>query len=153
MNKKQLSIHFLLQILDLYEFSLYTEKNKDQELVFKLEDCQWWNLWNIESDEFYNLSQVIDRLDIYHNDYIYEPLLELWYTWENRDQLIKLESKKDDDCDRDLTVSKFICSDKIFDILKSITPTFYQKYKDKCEKNRVKSRENYNYRDIKNYLE
>ena len=63
--------------MELEEFNLYiakgTEENEGQ-LVFKVSDVQWGNLWNIEGDEFLNLWQVVDRMDIYHKDYIFEPI-------------------------------------------------------------------------------
>lgn len=58
--------------LDLIEFSLI----KINHNTWKLRDHQEANLGNIESEEFFSTMQIIDRLDIYINDYIIEPLIE-----------------------------------------------------------------------------
>ncbi len=34
------------------------------------------NLGGIENETFYNLADVINRMDIYHNDYLYRPFEE-----------------------------------------------------------------------------
>ena len=75
MTKRQKKcVQFVLNLLEIEEFNLYIDKWEDWDKVFKLEDVQCWNLWNIEWDEFLNLWSVIDRMDVYHNDYIYEEL-------------------------------------------------------------------------------
>lgn len=104
---------------------------------------------DIEGDEFYNLGQVISRLDIYHEDYIYRDLLELGIERDTWDELIKLEDKE---YDRDLTVAKFLCSDNIADELMKITPEYFEKYYNKVKENRVEAWKPFDYKLIKNYL-
>lgn len=58
-------------MLDLYEFDLIYVGNK-----FFVQDRQKANLGDIESDAFNNLSDVIDRMEAYHNDYIYDSIEE-----------------------------------------------------------------------------
>ena len=58
-------------MLDLYEFDLICVGNK-----FFVQDRQKANLGDIESDSFNSLSEVIDRMEIYHNDYIYDSIEE-----------------------------------------------------------------------------
>lgn len=76
--------------LDLIEFTLV--KHKNPVLVLKYKDLDGndvveehngvWSLWDrqganlgdIEQDRFDNASQIIDRLDIYINDYLCEDL-------------------------------------------------------------------------------
>lgn len=104
-ENEQYVMSFVRDILELEEFDLETEGT-----LFKLNDCQGWNLWDIEWDRFDNLAEVLDRMDIYHNDYIYEPLEEREECWE--------EIKEND---WDLTVKKFLSSNNIANILKWIT--------------------------------
>lgn len=149
MKKKDLFIHFLRQILDLYEFNLETEKDENGKLAFKLLDLQGANLWDIEGDRFYNLFWVVDRLDVYHNDYIFDALWDMGLYWDTWDELIKLEDKE---YDRDLTVAKFVCSDNIADELSKITPKYFEKYHNKVKNNRVDAWKPFDYKLIKNYL-
>lgn len=65
--------------------------------VFKLQDCQMADLSGIEGEEFSNLAQVIDRLDMYHDDYI-------------RDNN---EAKKG---------QAFLANDHVTEVLKRVTP-------------------------------
>lgn len=149
MKKKDLFIHFLRQILDLYEFNLETEKDENGKLSFGLVDLQGANLWDIQSDRFYNLFGVVDRLDIYHNDYIFDALGDSGLYWDTWEELIKLEDKESD---RDLTVAKFLCSDNIASELTKITPKYFEKYYNKIKDNRNDARKSFDYKLIKNYL-
>lgn len=58
-------------MLDLYEFDLIYVGNK-----FFVKDRQGANLGDIESDAFNTLADVIDRMQIYYNDYILESIEE-----------------------------------------------------------------------------
>lgn len=117
MEKEKIIIDFFNQILELYEFEIYIEQKQNNEKVFKLNDLQGENLGNIEGDEFKTLADVIDRLDVYHNDYIYRSLEER--AWEGNEII-----EKDD---FDFTVKRYLKSDKAADILFEISPEKYQK--------------------------
>lgn len=67
MTNKQAILSFFLEVLDLYEFQLYVNKNQK----FALIDNQHADLGNIEEEEFDTLADVVDRLDAYHEDYVY----------------------------------------------------------------------------------
>ena len=54
------------EFLDLTEFRLL--KHKDG--TFSLEDQQCANLGDIEDDRFTSASEILDRMDIYIQDYI-----------------------------------------------------------------------------------
>lgn len=76
------------EVLDLMEFELLVSKNEDGDLILKLHDLQGANLGDIESEEFDDLNQVMDRLSgAYCTDYIEEPLCEEFENeiedWEN----------------------------------------------------------------------
>lgn len=72
MTNKQAILSFFLEVLDLYEFQLYVNKNQK----FALIDNQHADLGNIEEEEFDTLADVVDRLDAYHEDYIYHTIRE-----------------------------------------------------------------------------
>ena len=61
-------------MLQVYDFELIIDINKDLENVFRLNDIQNGNLNGIEQEEFYILSDIIERLDTYHQDIVYTPL-------------------------------------------------------------------------------
>lgn len=78
------------EFLDLTEFTLVKHKNpvlilkykdldgndvvEEHNGVWSLYDRQGADLGNIEQDRFDNARQILDRLDIYINDYLYEAL-------------------------------------------------------------------------------
>ena len=73
-NKNVLiTVGFFNQLLELYEFELYTKTNKENKKVFMLNDIQGGNLGGIEQEEFETLEDIMERLDIYHEDYILDP--------------------------------------------------------------------------------
>ena len=59
--------------LDLTDFTLI--KYNDG---WGLYDQQGGNLGDIQSDRFENATQIVDRMEIYINDYICEDLTECW---------------------------------------------------------------------------
>ena len=61
------------EFLDLTEFRLL--KHKDG--TFSLEDRQCANLGDIEDDRFASASEILDRMDIYIQDYIVEALSDI----------------------------------------------------------------------------
>lgn len=73
-KKKEKIVKFFRQMLQVYDFELIIDINKDLENVFRLNDIQNGNLNGIEQEEFYILSDIIERLDIYHQDIVYTPL-------------------------------------------------------------------------------
>ena len=73
-NNKEKIVKFFRQILEVYDFQIMIDINENLENVFRLIDIQKGNLGGIEQEEFYTLSDIIDRLDSYHQDYVYTPL-------------------------------------------------------------------------------
>lgn len=61
------------EFLDLTEFRLL--KHKDG--TFSLEDLQCANLGDIESERFETATQILDRMDVYIQDYIVEELSDI----------------------------------------------------------------------------
>ena len=111
---KQKIIEFFNQILEVYDFRIMIDINENSENIFRLIDIQNGNLGNIEEEEFYTMGDIINRLDSYHKDYIYESL-------ENR-QSNNEEIPKDD---WDLTAKRYIESNTIAKVLNRIYPKEY----------------------------
>ena len=63
-------------IIESEDFELKVDKDEDGNKVFKLVDDNSANWGDIESDEFYNLATVIDRLETYHDDYYFKEFEE-----------------------------------------------------------------------------
>lgn len=59
----------LREFVGEFDFDVYKTKDIDGDIVYKLEDLQKANLGNIENEEFADIEVVIDRLDIYYQDY------------------------------------------------------------------------------------
>ncbi|MCI8548375.1 MAG: hypothetical protein HFJ38_05750 [Bacilli bacterium] len=114
-RNKQIIINFFNQMLNVYEFELMIDINKDTESIFRLIDMQKVNLGNIEQEEFYSLEDIINKLDIYHNDYIYKPL-------EDR-KMNKEKIRKDD---WDMVAKRYLESDTVAKILGEVQTTEYK---------------------------
>ena len=121
-NKKEIVVDFLKQLLNVYEFELLIAKDDNSNDIFKLRDIQGGNLGEIEQDEFSKLAEVIERLEVYHQDYIYQSL---------EDRIFEKEFIPKDDWD--LTAKRFIESDTVFDILDKIN---VKEYNEIISKNR-----------------
>lgn len=65
-----------LMIIESEDFELKIDKDEDGDKVFKLVDDNSANWGDIESDKFYNLATVIDRLEAYHDDYYFKEFEE-----------------------------------------------------------------------------
>lgn len=65
-----------LMIIESEDFELEIDRDEDGNKVFKLVDDNSANWGDIESDEFYNLASVIDRLKTYHDDYYFKEFKE-----------------------------------------------------------------------------
>lgn len=97
-------IKFLIDMLEQYEFELIV-RDVDNELCFKLIDTLVVNLGDVESCNFENLKDVINSLEIYHNDFIYADIEDLG-TFTDYVYLLRA----------------FVESDTINDYLETITP-------------------------------
>lgn len=80
------------EMLDLIEFQLVRYSDGQ----WGLKDLQLANLGDIESDRFVNLTQIIDRLDVYIIDYFEEPIVEYFEIddYANYGDLIKQVRQK-----------------------------------------------------------
>lgn len=106
-KKKEKIVKFFRQMLEVYDFQIEIDLNKNLEKVFKLIDIQKGNLNEIEQEEFYTLADIIERLDSYHQDYIYIPL-------ENKQNYNEKIAKDD----WDLVAKRYIENDTVAKVLR-----------------------------------
>lgn len=62
---------------DSFDFTIYKSTDEDGDPCYKLRDNQGANLGDIEDDTFSSISDAVDRLDIYYEDYIINDLSEI----------------------------------------------------------------------------
>ena len=113
-KKEAMICNFAVLLINEEDFGLLTKMNEEHEKVFVLYDFQSGNLGNIEQKEFLDLADIIDGLDIYHEDYIYRSLTER----EEANEKIDID-------DFDFVASKFLKNDKITEVLKTINVDKY----------------------------
>lgn len=99
-----------------------SENEQTTKLLFSLRDKTEVNLGDIEDDTFNTLADVLDRMDIYHNDYVYG---------EYKEQ-IKSGAKLDANTDCLQNVI-FLNSDFCTDLLRKITPKVYMDFQHRLE--------------------
>ena len=122
-KKKEKIVKFFRQMLQVYDFELIIDINKDLENVFRLNDIQNGNLNGIEQEEFYILSDIIERLDTYHQDIVYTPL-------ENK-QSNNEKIAKDD---WDLVAKRYLENETVVRVLNEIDTKKYDDLISKKEK-------------------
>ena len=121
--KKEKIVQFFRQMLEVYDFELVIDINKDLENVFRLNDIQNGNLNGINQEEFYTLSDIIERLDTYHQDIVYIPL-------ENK----KSNNEKIAKDDWDLVAKRYLESETVERALNEIDTKKYVDLISKKEK-------------------
>lgn len=112
------------EFLDLTEFTLVRHQNDynvrtDERGHWSLIDNQGANLGDIESDRFENASQILERMDIYIDDYIITDIEELaeenninlsdWESW-GWDYLLSYRDKFPQDCQYEFDLLDMICN-------------------------------------------
>ena len=80
MNKQ---IELFNEMLDLYEFTLIHHNDNTWGLL----DRQGANLGDIESDRFNTITDIIERLEVYHIDYIVYDVEEYFDIYDYTDYL------------------------------------------------------------------
>lgn len=119
-------VTYFIQLLNVYDFQLVIGINENLENTFRLKDIQEGNLNGIEQEEFYTLADIIERLDSYHQDYVYN-ILEM-----KQEDNIKL--KKDD---WDLVTKRYLESNTVAKVLSEIHPKEYIDLTTKKEKREI----------------
>lgn len=123
--KQEKIVKFFNEILNVYEFNLIIVTNENYTSIFKLKDLQGGNLGGIEQENFYTLQDIIDRLNVYHQDYIYKPLEERENTKLNENEWESI-------------AKKFIENESIQKVLKNIDTHKYIYLNDKQNKFEIK---------------
>lgn len=122
-EKKKVIVSFFRQIMQVYDFEIMIDINKNLENVFRLNDIQKGNLGGIEQEEFSTLADIIDRLDLYHQDYIYTPL-----------ELKQSNDEKLSKDDWDLVAKRYLENDTVAKVLSKIHTKEYVNLISKKEK-------------------
>lgn len=65
-----------IEFLDMTEFSLHKRIDADDVVCYGVVDLQHANLAGIEQDFFYSANDILERMDVYENDYIVNDILE-----------------------------------------------------------------------------
>lgn len=116
-------------MLDLYEFDL----SVDEENNWRVVDRQGANLGGIEQDKFETLASIIERMEIYHNDYIIRDLEECFPDIEYSNwndlylQLIQLSDEED--------LSEFEFSIRVLEMILNSEPVLSDKKQNEEMKN------------------
>lgn len=113
-RKKEKIVKFFREIIQQYNFQIMIDINEDLGNVFRLIDIQKGNLGGIEQEEFFTLADIIERLEIYHQDYIYNPLEE---KYNNKEKIAN--------DDWDLVVKRYLENDTVANVLKEIKTNEY----------------------------
>lgn len=119
MKDTQYYIDLFEELMDLYEFRVHIETNEDGEEILKLEDLQRGNLGDIESEEFNDFYEILERMEAYHNDYIIRALDECldyycpeidneWANWEDLYYICTDNMDKMAECEFDIRVLELI---------------------------------------------
>lgn len=93
----------LAEFLDCFDFryekiqnDFKDPENDDEGEVYILIDNQCANLGGIEDERFSTIPAIVDRLDIYYNDYIYRDLEEEFGLFGTAEELFKQLEQIDD---------------------------------------------------------
>lgn len=119
MKDTQYYIDLFEQLMDLYEFRVYKEKNEDRQEILKVQDLQGGNLGDIESEEFADYCEILERMEAYHNDYIVRAIDEClnyyckkeareWQTWEDLLTIAKDNFEELMECEWDIKAMELI---------------------------------------------
>lgn len=68
--------NLFVEFLDMTEFSLQKRIDTDDVECYGVEDLQHANLGGIEQDFFYSASDILERMEVYEDDYIVKDILE-----------------------------------------------------------------------------
>ena len=110
MNKDYFDYKNISELLDVYELDIIV----NDDLTLSVYDRQGGNLGDIESEKFNTFDDIIERMDIYHNDYIVRALEEIndvnesdFDNWE--DMYKYLKTQEDHNCSWDVDMLGLIC--------------------------------------------
>lgn len=79
MNREYWDYKNINELLDLYEFDIIV----NEDLTLSVRDRQGANLGNIEEDKFNTFTEIIDRMEAYHYDYIVKSMEDVFGVYES----------------------------------------------------------------------
>lgn len=121
-NKEKI-VKFFKKILNVYDFEIIIDINEDLDKVFRLHDIQGGNLGEIDKETFFTLADIIERLDLYHQDYVYNPL-----------EIKQNDNVKIQKDDWELITKRYLENDEIAKVLSEIHTKEYSDLISKKEK-------------------
>lgn len=121
-NKEKI-VKFFKEILNVYDFEIIIDINEDLDKVFRLHDIQGGNLGEIDKETFFTLADIIERLDLYHQDYVYNPL-----------EIKQNDNVKIQKDDWELITKRYLENDEIAKVLSEIHTKEYSDLISKKEK-------------------
>lgn len=121
-NKEKI-VKFFKEILNVYDFEIIIDINEDLDKVFRSHDIQGGNLGEIDKETFFTLADIIERLDLYHQDYVYNPL-----------EIKQNDNVKIQKDDWELITKRYLENDEIAKVLSEIHTKEYSDLISKKEK-------------------
>ena len=118
MKDKQYYIDLFKELMELYEFRVYKATNENGDEILKVEDLQRGNIGDIESDEFNDCCDILERMECYHDDYIVESLANCldccddiadeWATWQDLYNITSNHIEELAECEFDIRALELI---------------------------------------------
>lgn len=119
MKDKQYYIDLFKELMELYEFRVYKATNENGDEILKVYDLQGGNLGDIESDEFNDCYDILERMECYHDDYIVRALEDCldyygdniadeWATWQDLYNITSKHIEELAECEFDIRALELI---------------------------------------------
>lgn len=118
MKDKQYYIDLFKELMELYEFRVYKATNENGDEILKVEDLQRGNIGDIESDEFNDCCDILERMECYHDDYIVKALADYldyadniadeWATWQDLYNITSNHIEELAECEFDIRALELI---------------------------------------------
>lgn len=128
MKDKQYYIDLFKELMELYEFRVYKATNENGDEILKVEDLQRGNIGNIESDEFNDCCDILERMECYHDDYIVESLANCldccddiadeWATWQDLYNITSNHIEELAECEFDIRALELILNPQYLENVK-----------------------------------
>lgn len=129
MKDKQYYIDLFKELMELYEFRVYKATNENGDEILKVEDLQRGNIGDIESDEFNDCCDILERMECYHDDYIVESLANCldyygdniadeWATWQDLYNITSNHIEELAECEFDIRALELILNPQYLENVK-----------------------------------
>ena len=129
MEDKEYYIDLFKELMELYEFRVYKAINENGDEILKVRDLQNGNIGDIESDEFNDCCDILERMEIYHKDYIIDDLAtclsyygdiidDEWATWQDLYNITSNHIEELAECEFDIRVLELILNPQYLENIK-----------------------------------